>query len=150
MTKLFNGEMIFCRINLDKTNYSYLVNWRYIKDPDTDALDLIYKKYCQYKKFSSVMPIFVSQYTDPATDIIGYSHNGALVAFSLIKKYDAYNAESVQFAWDYEHPELQLGIRSLENECALYKSLGFRHLYLGLSHPYKSKIAGYEVLGPLT
>jgi hypothetical protein len=142
--------MTFCRINLEETNYNQLSNWRYVKDPDIDALNLIYKKYCQYKKFTSVVPIFDSQYTDPAADIIGYSHNNTLVAFSLIKRYDSHNAESVQFAWDYEIPELKLGIQSLENECALYKSLGFRYLYLGLAHPYKSKISGYEVLGPLT
>jgi hypothetical protein len=141
--------MTFCRINLDETDYTLLDNWYYIKDPVPYTLNLIYKKYCQYKQFASVMPIFNSQYTDSITDIIGYSHNSNLVAFSLIKRYDAYNAESVQFAWDYANPELKLGIRSLENECALYKSLGFKFLYLGLAHPYKSQINGYEVLGPL-
>jgi hypothetical protein len=93
------------------------------------------------------MPIFNSQYTDPAADIIGYSHNNNLVAFSLVKRYDSYNAESVQFAWDYENPELKLGIRSLENECALYKSLGVKFLYLGLAHRYKQQIDGFEILG---
>lgn len=92
------------------------------------------------------MPIFDSQYTDPTTDIIGYSHNSNLVAFSLVKRYDSDNAESVQFAWDYENPELKLGIRSLENECALYKSLGFKFLYLGLAHGYKQQIDGFEIL----
>jgi hypothetical protein len=141
--------MTFCRINLDETNYALSDNWKYIRDPDPYVLNLIYKKYCQYKKFASVMPIFNSQYTDPATDIIGYTHNDNLVAFSLVKRYDSYNVESIQFAWDYNNPELKLGIRSLENECALYKSRGFKFLYLGLAHPYKSQIAGYEVLGPL-
>ena len=149
MTTSFNGEMIFCRINLSQTNYNLADNWDYINNPDLDVLNLIYRKYCQHKKFDSVMPIFDSQYTDPATDIIGYSHNNNLVAFSLIKRYDSENAESVQFAWDYVNPELKLGIRSLENECALYKSLGFKFLYLGLAHPYKSQIIGYEILGPL-
>jgi hypothetical protein len=95
------------------------------------------------------MPIFNSQFTDPTVDVIGYSHNDNLVAFSLVKRYDSHNAESVQFAWDYANPELKLGIRSLENECALYKSRGFKFLYLGLAHTYKSQIDGYEVLGPL-
>ena len=150
MTMSFNGAMTFCRINLDKTHYNQLTSWSYIKDPDINLLNLIYKKYCQYKKFTSVVPIFDSQYTDPATDIVGYLHNNVLVAFSLIKRYDSHNAESVQFAWDYANPELQLGIRSLEHECALYKEQGFTYLYLGLAHSYKSKIDGYEVLGPLT
>ncbi len=138
--------MIFCRVDLEKTNYSQLDNWQYIKNPDILTLNLIYKKYCQYKKFKSVMPIFDSQYTDPSSDILGYYYNQELVAFTLIKKYDSYNAESVQFAWDYKNPELYLGIRSLENECALYKSLGFKYLYLGLAHQYKSQIDGFEIL----
>jgi hypothetical protein len=139
--------MTFCRINLDKTNYTLIDNWHYIKEPNPDTLNLIYKKYCQYKGFTSVMPIFDSQYTDIATDIIGYSHNSNLVAFSLIKRYDLYNAESIQFAWDYAKPELKLGIQSLQHECALYKSQGFKFLYLGLAHSYKEKLDGFEILG---
>jgi hypothetical protein len=93
------------------------------------------------------MPIFNSQYADPTMDIIGYTHNTNLVAFSLVKRYDSYNAESIQFAWDYVNPELKLGIQSLENECAVYKSRGFKFLYLGLAHSYKEKLDGFEILG---
>jgi hypothetical protein len=95
------------------------------------------------------MPIFDCEYTDRQTDVIGYYDNKVLVAFSLIKKYDSENVECKQFAWDYQTPKLRLGIRSLQNECALYKQLGFRYLYLGEAAVYKSHFHGYETLGIL-
>lgn len=142
--------MKFSRIALDQTNYSILDNWQYLTAPPIDQLNQIYCRYCEYKKFVSVMPIFDSQYRDSNTDVIGYYHNKQLIAFSLIKRYDTQNAECVQFAWDYADPELRLGIRSLKNECAVYRARGFRYLYLGLSDVYKQKIDGFEVVGPLT
>lgn len=140
--------MLYARINLEKTNYSQLQSdWQFLSKPDIDELNSIYKKYCEYKKFKSVMPIFDSEYTDKNTDIIGYFDNHTMVAFSLIKKYDFHNAEAVQFAWTYNNPKLRLGIRSLEHECAVYKQLGFKFLYLGEANEYKSKIDGFEILG---
>lgn len=144
--------MKFCRIDLSKTNYDVnALDWYYLiaSQDFVTKMDTIYQKYCAYKKFASVMPLFDSQYRDPMTDRIGYYHNDRLVAFSLIKKYDADNAECLQFAWDYETPELHLGIESLKSECALYKSLGFKYLYLGQAADYKSQIDGYEILGPI-
>ena len=139
--------MIYARINLEQTDYSaFISNWEFITNPDIFVLNQIYQKYCQYKKFSSVMPIFDSEYTDPQSDIIGYYDNGQLVAFSLIKRYDSINAEAVQFAWTYHNPKLRLGIRSLEHECALYKKLGYKFLYLGEADEYKSKISGFEIV----
>jgi hypothetical protein len=140
--------MIYARVNLEKINYNVLTSdWEFIRDPDIIELNNIYVQYCKYKKFQSVMPIFDSEYTDLKTDVIGYYDQGVLVAFSLIKKYDSDNAEAVQFAWTYNQPELRLGIRSLEHECALYKKLGFKFLYLGGADEYKSKIDGFEILG---
>lgn len=144
--------MKFCRIELSKTNYDVnALDWYYLVASDSyiTRMDAIYQKYCAYKKFNSVMPIFKSQYRDTTTDRIGYYHNNQLVAFSLVKKYDSENAECLQFAWDYANPELHLGIESLKSECALYKSLGFKYLYLGPAADYKSQIDGYEILGPL-
>ena len=141
--------MIYARINLSATNYSStLLDWQYITDPDTDQLDTIYQKYCTYKKFPSVMPIFASEYTDPKNDIIGYFDNGVLTAFSLLRRYDAHNVEAIQFAWTYTNPQLRLGILSLKHECALYKKLGYQYLYLGGADEYKSQIDGFEILGP--
>lgn len=139
--------MIYARINLEKTNYTLMhENWEFIKNPDISILNQIYQKYCQYKKFPSVMPIFNSEYTDSKVDIIGYFDSNGMVAFSLIKKYDHENVEAIQFAWTYHNPKLRLGIRSLQHECAIYKDLGFKFLYLGEANEYKSKIDGYEIL----
>lgn len=141
--------MKYARINLAETNYTTSINWQYIRNPDISELNLIYRKYCEYKKFSSVMPIFDQQYLDNNTDIIGYRNQSQLIAFSLVRKYDATNAESVQFAWDYANPKLRLGIESLKNECAIYKALGFTYLYIGGADEYKQTIPGFELLGKL-
>jgi hypothetical protein len=109
----------------------------------------IYRQYCEYKQFDSVMPLFEQQFRDPWTEIIGYFSNRRLVAFSLIKKYESENVEAVQFAWDYANPKLRLGIESLKNECAKYKARGYRYLYLGSADEYKSQIDGFELLGRL-
>lgn len=142
--------MMYARIDLSKTNYQTISTARFIDRVDIQQLNSIYATYCRYKKFASVMPIFDNEYLDPNNDVIGY-HDPAddrLIAFSLIRRYDARNAEAIQFAWDYEKPDLELGIRSLKHECAYYKGEGYRYLYLGGAEEYKSKIDGFEILGP--
>jgi len=139
----------FARIDLNKTNYQINVEWMYMAKPDIPALNAIYKTYCTYKHFASVMPIFDSRYTDPMTDVIGYYDQAKLVAFSLIKRYDEHNALCDQFAWTYHNPRLRMGIETMKTECAIYKARGFRHLYLEQAHLYKSEIDGFEILGPL-
>ena len=143
--------MKYCRINLSKTNYTAMspTNCRYIVHESMfpECFE-IYRRYCDYKQFDSVMPLFEQQFRDINTEIIGYFSNRRLVAFSLIKLYDKDNTEALQFAWDYAEPSLRLGIRSLEHECAYYKSLGYSYLYLGDAAEYKTHIAGFELLGP--
>lgn len=142
--------MIYARINLSLTNYSLsLLEWQYLHNPDINQLNAIYKQYCSYKKFSSVMPIFDSEYTDPKNDIIGYFDSGTLVAFSLLRKYDSSNVEAIQFAWTYNKPKQRLGVQSLKQESAIYKNLGFKFLYLGEADEYKKEIDGFETLGPM-
>jgi hypothetical protein len=114
-----------------------------------DQLKEIYRKYCTYKQFTSVMPLFEGMVFDKYIDVIGYYPNNKLAAFSLIKRYDRLNAEALQFAWDYAEPELQLGIESLKSECAYYKQQGYKYLYLGLADKYKEQIDGFEILGPI-
>jgi hypothetical protein len=138
----------YARINLEKTFYTPAVAWQYITNPDTDQLNNIYKTYCIYKQFNSVMPIFDIQYTDQNTDVIGYYDDNKLVAFSLIKRYDTKNALCAQFAWTYHKPKSRLGIESLKTECAIYKERGFKYLYLDEAHLYKKSIDGFELLGP--
>jgi len=146
--------MIYSRIDLEKTNYKTNLDWKKLNlwpphsDLNFDTLNSIYTKYCRYKNFKSVMPIFDSEYIDMANDVIGYYHNRKLVAFSIIRKHNPQNAEAIQFAWDYENPKLKLGIESLKHECAFYKDKGYKYLYLGEAAEYK-KIDGYEELGPL-
>ena len=139
----------FARIDLSKTNYRINVEWMYMSRPDIPALNDIYRKYCTYKKFSSVMPIFDSRYTDTMTDVIGYYDHDRLVAFSLIRRYDDHNALCDQFAWNYNNPKLRLGIETMKAECAIYKARGFQYLYLEQAHFYKSSMDGFEILGPL-
>jgi hypothetical protein len=139
----------FARIDLSKTNYETTIKWRYQTSPDIAQLNHIYRDYCLYKRFASVMPIFDSRYTDPMTDVIGYYDEDQLVAFSLIRRYDDHNALCDQFAWNYQNPRLRLGIETMKTECAIYKARGFRYLYLEQAHLYKQEIDGFEILGPL-
>jgi hypothetical protein len=139
----------FARIDLSRTNYTPTVKWEIINAPDIAILNNIYRDYCKYKRFASVMPIFNSRYTDPMTDVIGYYDGDKLAAFSLIKRYDEENALCDQFAWNYNNPKLRLGIETMKTECAIYKERGFKYLYLEQAHLYKSQIDGFELLGPL-
>jgi hypothetical protein len=139
----------FARINLIQTTYKPTVDWNYITQPDIAQLNNIYRIYCAYKHFASVMPIFDSQYTDLETDVIGYRDHNELVAFSLMKRYDDHNVLASQFAWTYHNPKTRLGIESLKTECAIYRERGFQYLYLDQAHLYKQDIEGFEILGAL-
>ena len=139
----------YARINLAQTNYVATVDWQYILEPDLDQLKDIYRTYCIYKHFASVMPLFDSQFTDPATDIIGYKEQGKLVAFSLMKRLDDQNVLASQFAWTYYNPRTRLGVESLKTECAIYRERGFEYLYLDQAHLYKQELEGFEILGGL-
>jgi len=139
----------FARIDLSKTNYEIKVKWEYLRDPDIPRLNNIYRDYCKYKHFASVMPMFDSRYTDPMTDVIGYYDADRLVAFSLIRRYDDKHALCDQFAWNYNNPRLRLGIETMKAECAIYKARGFDYLYLEQAHLYKASMDGFEILGPL-
>jgi hypothetical protein len=138
------------RIRLADTSYeSTLTAWAWIREPNINQLNTIYKKYCTYRQFDSVMPIFDSEYTDARNDVIGYWDQGVLVAFSIIRKFDNQNAQCMQFAWTYHRPRMRLGIASLKTECAIYRDLGFQYLYLDQAHEYKRQFEGFELLGPL-
>lgn len=142
--------MKYCRIDLSKTNYKTMsmLDADIIINPEPliPKLNDIYKKYCQYKKFDSVMPIFDSEFTDSKNNVIAYYVEDDIVAFSLLRCYDDENVEAIQFAWDYNNPKMRLGIESLKHECAYYKKLGYKYFYLGQTDEYKNQIDGYEVL----
>jgi arginyl-tRNA--protein-N-Asp/Glu arginylyltransferase len=143
--------MKFCRIDLSKTNYNLLDSTRLLNSQDRedyyDILSDIYKQYCRYKRFESIMPLFKSEVIH--NWVMAYYDNDQIVAFSILKYLDDSSVESVQFAWDYANPELRLGIRSIEHECAYFKQMGITHLYLGQNDEYKKKFDGYEELGNL-
>jgi hypothetical protein len=139
----------FARIRLEETTYQATVDWEYLREPNIAQLKDIYRTYCIYKHFASVMPMFDSQFTDPGTDVIGYKENRQLVAFSLMKRYDKENVLASQFAWTYHNPRTRLGIESLRTECAIYRERGFKYLYLDQAHLYKQGITGFELLGPI-
>lgn len=135
--------MRYCRIDLSKTNYELSRNAFHDWEIDAEFLQSIYKKYCDYKGFKSVMPIFNSEFFDPKNDVIVYTDEW-ISAFSLIRRYDSENVEAIQFAWDYDDPSVELGLESLRHECAYYKSLGYKYLYLGQVEEYKKRFDGYE------
>jgi hypothetical protein len=142
--------MKYCRINLSKTHYTELPNYTLMLSPDTKQLNMIYRQYCEYKQFDSVMPLFNNDYYDPCHDVLGYYNpKNELVAFSLIRKHDRWNVEALQFAWNYQEPRLRLGIRSLESECARYKRMGYHYLYLEFADKYKQQFDGFELVGPI-
>jgi len=140
----------FARIDLTKTTYQSTVSWEFLREPDIPLLQDIYRTYCIYKHFASVMPLFDSQFTDPMTDVIGYREHGELVAFSLMKRYDNKNVLASQFAWTYHNPRSRLGVESLKTECAIYRDQGYKFLYLDQAHLYKHSLEGFEILGPMT
>lgn len=142
--------MIYCRIDLSQTNYKTLPNSEILsieqRIKNFSNIENIYKKYCKHKNFLSVMPLFPSIVYATDTDCIVYKFSDDIIAFSLVKKYDNYNIESMQFAWNYENPKLRLGIKSLEHECAFYKNLSYKYLYLGEVDKYKTKFLGFEIV----
>lgn len=143
-------SIMFCRIDLSKTNYNLypgteLFTWASGLEP----YQQIYQDYCIHKQFESVMPLFLQQFQDPHNDTHVYRSQEDIVAWSLCRRWDNRNAESLQFAWNYHEPELELGRCSLEHECAYYKQLGYEYLYLGQVAEYKTRFDGYEELGRL-
>lgn len=141
-----NLQIEYCRIDLTKTDYILSDMAKIIRSPNIPQLQEIYKKYCQHKKFTSVEPMWDNEFTWSHNDVIGYYDSTKLVAWSVVTKYNKDDVYSVQFAWDYANPELRLGIKSIEHECAYYKSLGYQYYYLGEAHKYKNNIKGFEIL----
>jgi hypothetical protein len=139
----------YCRINLSATNYQESLHCKILNTSHLPAIREIYSKYCAYKKFDSVVPVFDWQYTASNVELLGYYINDRLVAYSHIILLDGKNCECSQFAWDYEDPSLELGIRSLQHECAYYKQRGYQYYYLGQYAKYKQQLDGFEILGKL-
>ena len=142
--------MTYCRIDLSQTNYTEISNYSLLGEADYNEIVEVYKKYCDFKEFTSVLPIFFEDISSPYSEVLGYYHDDNLVAFSLINLYPSHLvAGAEQFAWDYAEPKLKLGYRSIRSECARFKRLGYKYLYLGEYSKYKSQLSGFEIVGKL-
>lgn len=145
------SSLQFCRINLQKTSYSleeYPYAVELTKDQvivHWDKINQIYSQYCSYKKFTSVMPLWHRHFLSNEYKIIGYFTQQQLVAWTKLRLLDSKNIESEQFAWNYTEPNLRLGIKSLEYECAYFKNLKFDYLWLGFDDHYKQQLPGFEI-----
>lgn len=139
----------FGRIQLAETEYQQELSCEFLNPVPVDDVRRVYREYCLHKHFQSVMPMITGRLTDPSTQIIGYRDNGRLVAWSMYRIWDSENILSDHFAWDYRNPRLRLGIRSLENECAIYRDLGYKYMYFESVLPYMMDMQGFEILGPL-
>jgi hypothetical protein len=136
----------FCRINLEKTNYHKVDNFKVLENPDFDQLNRIYYDYCHYHGFQSVMPVYPE---DLDNTIFGYFDGDELVAWTLLVEYEQSRVvHNDQFAWNYKNPKLTLGIRSVRNECAYFKELGYKYMYLQHFDEYKTNFQGFELCGP--
>ena len=142
-------NLYYARIDLSKTNYTSKIDFKIIINPNINELQSIFKKYCNYKKFLSVEPMWENEFMWNHNDVVGYYDDAKLVAWSVVTKYNKDVVYAVQFAWDYVTPKLSLGRVSLENECAYYKDHGYKYYYLGEAHKYKSKVDGFELLGKI-
>lgn len=139
----------FGRINLQQTLYTSDLAWRHLDPVPVNDLQRVYRDYCVHKHFQSVMPLIPGRLTAADTEIIGYHDGDRLVAWSMYRVWDRDNVLSDHFAWDYRNPRLRLGIRSIENECAIYRDRGYRWMYFEAVEPYMLDLQGFEILGPL-
>ena len=144
---------MYSRIILERTNYELkipFISARLLRNFNFEEMQQVYRTYCLYKRFPSVMPLFVEEYTYPQSHLHCYFESKSLVGFTLMFQYNKKNVAAAQFAWTYSNPWKRLGIKSLEYLCAYYKSEGFAYLYLGGDEPYKRQLEGYELCGPMS
>jgi hypothetical protein len=67
----------------------------------------------------------------------------------MYRVWDQYSVVCDHHAWDYRNPKLRLGIRSFENECAIYRDRGFKRMYFESVESYMFNLEGFKILGPL-
>ena len=139
----------FGRIRLEVTNYVIELDHEILDPVPVNDVLRVYRDYCTHKHFQSVMPMLPGRLQAQGTEIIGYHDQGRLVAWSMYRVWDDHNILSDHHAWDYRNPRLRLGIRSLENECAIYRDRGYRFMYFESVEPYMLDLEGFETLGPM-
>ena len=151
MTSVHPGTMseLYGRIDLSKTNYNVTLEYKVLQHPDVERISSIYRDYCLYKQFESVMPLFREEFFYPQTDMIAYYDEDVIVGFTMMFRYNTHSVAAAQFAWTYHKPEIRLGINSLHHICAYYKSERYKYLYLGDAAEYKQSLDGFEICGPI-
>ncbi len=139
----------FGRIDLTQTTYVSEGQWRLLNPVPVNDVQRVYRDYCVHKHFQSVMPMLPGRLCAADTELIGYYDQDRLVAWSMYRIWDDKHILSDHFAWDYRNPRLRLGIRSIENECAIYRDRGYRFMYFESVEPYMLDLQGFEILGPI-
>ena len=86
-----------CRINLQNHTFKKYKNSRILNTLDTDKLLEIYDRYCEYHNFISPFPFYKEQFAHIYNNIIGYTHNNKLVAWSMIYLFKAFTKYSLSF-----------------------------------------------------
>jgi hypothetical protein len=142
-------SMTFACIDLADVTYQADLKAELLNPVPVDEVVQVYKAYCVHKHFYSVMPMVPGRFLVPGTEVWGYRDNGRLVAWSMYRVWDSHSVVCDHHAWDYKNPRLRLGIRSFENECAIYRDRGFRSMYLESVEPYMYDIKGFRLLGPM-
>ena len=137
----------FGRIDLAATNYKVDLEHTLLNPVPVTEVQRVYREYCLHKHFQSVMPMLAGRLTAAGTEIIGYHDQDRLVAWSMYRIWDRENVLSDHFAWDYRDARSRLGIRSAQNECAIYRDRGFRWMYFESVEPYMLDMQGFEILG---
>lgn len=140
-------SMKFGRVDLANTTYTVTLEAHLLDPVPIDEVNRVYKEYCLYKNFESVMPMVPGRFSVPGTEVFGYYQQGKLIAWSMYRIWDDKNIVVDHHAWDYSNPKSRLGLRSLQNECALYRARGFRFMYFESIEPYIANLQGFEILG---
>ena len=141
--------MKFGRIDLTKTTYDIVLDAQLLNPLPFDDINQVYKAYCLHKNFKSVIPMVPGRFTIPNTEVYGYYHQDKLIAWSMYRIWDSKNIVIDHHAWDYDNPKLRIGLRSLQNECALYRNRGYQFMYFESVEPYMTNLQGFEILGSL-
>jgi len=145
LSKVKNTEM-YVDVSERQNNQSKLF---YAMNPSIsdDMVEQIYERYCEYKKFSDLFHSEVSKWLDCDYKMVYYDSENP-VAWSKMRLYTENALETVLFAWDYQTPDLRVGIGSLMHEIGWAKENGFEYVYLGPGYEcgsiYKSNVDGFE------
>jgi hypothetical protein len=111
----------------------------------------VFEKYIKHKKFDAPLDwmIMLEPMDIDKKIIINFRLNGKMIGWVLCRIYEeASTLCSLQFAWDYDDPRLELGKLSQLYEMITCKSLGLRYQNLCSGYEsssfWKSRLPGFE------